>query len=136
MTTEPDDASPQVEAREHTAHLSHAWQRQHSLRKKSIKDELLKQYPDADAAERLVLGLVSHDVALAETLGRTEVQLAHRALALVDNVAIGMAIAKTLRQLSAVREATTQRVQDLLQAARVLRGQRKLADRPPLRRVA
>ena len=106
------------------------------MRKKSIKNELMKQYPDADAAERLVLRLVSHDVALAETLGRTEVELAHRALALVDNVAIGLALAKTLRQLSAVRGAATQRVQDLLQAARVLRGQRKLAEKPTLRSVA
>ena len=136
MTTQPKDGPPQVDAREHTARLSRVWQRQHALRKNSIKSELIEQYPDADAAERLVLGLVSHDVALAETLGRTEVQLAHRALVLVDNVAVGLAIARTLRQLSAVREAATHRVQDLLQAARVLRGQRNLSEKPTLRRVA
>jgi hypothetical protein len=136
MTTEPKDKSPNTDAREHVDRFSSEWREQHGARKKAIETELMKQYADADAAERLLLGLVSHDVALAETLGDSEVQLAHRALALVDNVNVGLALAKTLKQVSLVREAATRRVQDLLQTARILAGQRKLAEKPALRRVA
>jgi hypothetical protein len=136
MTPEPDNTPGNIDGREHVARLSSDWHKQHDERKKTIKAELMKQHPNADAAERLLLGLVSHDVALAETLGDTEVQLVHRSLALVDNLAVGLALAKTLKQVSLVREAATRRVQDLLQTARVLSGQRKLAEKPALRRVA
>jgi hypothetical protein len=122
-------------ARHIAAELSASWRKAHEARAGEIEAALMKQRPEAEEDERLLLGLAAHDTALAQKLGEAEVQLAERLLALVDNVNLGLAIAKTLRQVVAVRDGAARRTQDLLQTAAVLRGQRKLAEIVPLRRV-
>lgn len=132
-----DELEPaDTKARDHAvARLCAKWQRAHIKRTKQIEELLLKERPKAAADERLVLGLVAHDVALAEILGRTEVQIAERVLALVNDVKVAVALAKTLREVTACRTAASGRVEQLLQTAGVLRGQRQLAEVVPLRRA-
>lgn len=131
----PKDEAPANAARRHVEDLSASWRKAHEARAAEVEAELMKQHAQACADERLLLGLASHDLALAEKLGQTEIQLAERLLALVDNAPLGLALARTLRQIIAARDGATRRVQDLLQTAGTLRGQRKLAEVVPLRRV-
>lgn len=130
------DGTAAADARRYTEELSASWKKAHEARSAEIQSELMKQHADAGADERLLLGLASHDVALAETLGRAETQLAERLLLLIDNVKLGLALAKTLKQVVACRDGATGRAQDLLQTAGVIRGQQKLVATQPLRRVA
>jgi len=125
-----------VEAGDSVAKLTASWQRAHDARTKEIRAELTKQHPDSQATEVLLHSLVAHDIALTETLGRAENQLAQRLAVLPDRPAIALALARTLRQVVAAREGASRRVQALLETTGVLRGQRKLAEKPALRRVA
>lgn len=119
----------------HIARLSAHWQREHRKRTKKFERELRKDSPQASAAERLLLGIAAHDLALSDLLGRSEVELGQRTLALLDNAALSLTLARSLRQVVACREAATRRMQDVLQCVGVLRGQRKLEEMPRLRRV-
>jgi hypothetical protein len=123
-------------ARRHTANLSVAWQVAHDERVREIEAQLLNERVQASAGERLLLRLAAHDAALTDKLAKTELQLAERMLALIDNVQVGASLARTLRQVVACRAVATRRLQELLETAGVLRGQRKLAEVTPLRRVA
>ncbi len=125
-----------TDARRHAEELSAAWRKAHEKRSTEIEAELMKQHTKADADEHLLLRLVAHDAALAEKLGQAEAQLAERVLAMVDNAVVSQALARTLGQVVAARDGTCRRIQDLLQTAGILRGQRKLAPKMPLRRVA
>jgi hypothetical protein len=128
--------STDTESRSHADELSEQWREQHATRVAELSDELMKQHSTAERDEQLLLDLVAHDVALAQELGEVELQLAKRMLALIDDVAVGLKIAKTLKQVSACREGTTRRLQEVLQTVRVLEGQRRLARTHAFRRVA
>jgi len=118
------------------AQLSTEWQAQHKKRSARIERELRKQHPNAGADECMLVQLTAHDVALAEVLGETQTQLAHRIHAMIDNPKVALALAKSLREVTSCRNSATRRVEELLATAGVLRGQRKLAEVVPLRRVA
>ena len=120
----------------HIARLSAHWQREHRKRARKFERELRKDSPQASSAERLLLGIAAHDLALSDLLGRSEVELAQRTFALINDVALSLTLARSLRQVVACREAATRRVQDVLQCVGVLRGQRKLEEMPRFRRVA
>ena len=124
------------ETTKHIAALSARWQGEHAGRTRQIEKQLLKERGQTNADERLLVALAAHDCALAELLGRTELQLAKRLLALLDNVKLGVQLARTLKEVSMCRESATRRLQSLLQTANVLRGQRRLANVIPLRKVA
>lgn len=118
------------------AQLSTEWQAQHKKRSAQIEDELRKQHPSAGADECVLVQLTAHDLALAEVLAETQTQLAHRIHAMIDNPKVALALAKSLREVTSCRNSATRRVEELLATAGVLRGQRKLAEVVPLRRVA
>ena len=120
----------------HVNELSSDWTKKHRKRCSVIETDLVKERGNVSADEKLLLGLASHDIALSEILARTELQLAQRSLALVDNVTVGLMLARTLRQIGVCREGAARRARDLLQAAGVIRGQRKLAEVVPLRRAS
>ena len=126
----------EAETTKHIAALSAHWQTEHAGRTRQIEKQLLKERGQATADERLLVALAAHDCALAELLGQSELQLAKRLRALVDNVKVGVQLARTLKEVSTCRESATRRLQSLLQAAAVLRGQRRLANVVPLRKVA
>jgi hypothetical protein len=120
----------------HIAKLTAHWKKNHDGKVKEIEVELLHEYPKATADEKLLLHLTAHDVALAGILGETEAQVAQRLLALMDSVQSAVALAKILKQVVACREVVTRRVLELTQTANVLRGQRRMRETAPLRRVA
>lgn len=135
---QPDERNtkPGEPAEDHVAALSAMWKKAHDARVTEIESGLLKQRGDAGADEGLLLRLAAHDAALAERLGEAELQLTNRVVALIDNVSVGLSLSRVLKQVVAVRELTTRRMQGLLETAGVLRGQRKLAEITPLRRVS
>ena len=112
------------------------WQREHSRRARAYESQLLKESPQASADEKLLLHLASHDAALCETLGEAEVQLCKRVTTLVDNPKVVCALARALHEVTACRSAAAKRVQELLESAGVIRGQRRITQSPTLRRVA
>lgn len=138
--TKPFQAKHAGNGEEATKHdldgITAAWKKAHETRTATIEAGLLKQRSEAGPDERLLLQLAAHDAALCEKLGEAELQLANRVVALIDNAAVALALSRTLERVAAVRELTTRRMQGLLETAGVLRGQRKLAETAPLRRVS
>lgn len=134
--SQEQNAKASQPAEDAVAALSAMWKKTHDARVAEIEAGLLKQRGDASPDERLLLRLSAHDAALCEKLGQAEQQLGDRILALIDNAAVGLALARTLKQVTSVRELTTRRMQGLLETAGVVRGQRKLAEITPLRRVS
>lgn len=132
----PRKETPQQATKRAVDELSATWREAHEARTAEIEAELLKDRADTSADERLLLRAAARDAALGEKLGQTEQQLADRALALIDNVAVGLQLARTLRQVVACHDVATRRLQALLETVGVLRGQRRLAATAPLRRVA
>lgn len=148
MTSLPHDEDWNLEAEEqkharqeadtarYVSRLNDEWLKTHGKRVKAIEADLLKDSPRSTAVETMLLRLIAHDVALAELLGRSELLIAQRTLAFVDNVKNCLALAKALKQVATCREVTTRRMQELMQAFGVVRGQRRLRESVPLRRVA
>lgn len=122
--------------KDHVGSLSAVWKKEHDACTAEIEAGLLKQRSDAGPDERLLLQLTAHDAALCQKLGEAELQLAGRVVALIDNSPVALALSRTLERVAAVRELTTRRMKGLLETAGVLRGQRKLAEITPLRRVS
>ena len=138
---DPAKAAKQEQMREtenirYAARLGKRWQGAHSRRVAAVEGEFLKASPAVAFDEKLLINLISHDFALCEILGESEVQLARRIAMMVDNARVALALAKALRETSLCRGATERRLQELMQTRSVLHGQRKLAEIVPLRRVA
>jgi hypothetical protein len=140
---EQDVAAKQKQAEEREAeNIRYAikkgkeWQKEHSKRARAYESELLKQSPQASADEKMLLNLASNDAALCEALSEVEVQLCKRAAMLVDSAKIVCALARALHEVTLCRSAAAKRVQELLESAGVLRGQRRIAQSPTLRRVS
>lgn len=129
-------AARQESARHHTDHLSEKWREAHAKRTAALEKELLEEHCGADRAERLLLHLASHDASLSDRLGDTEIQLAERLAAMVDNASVALSLARALQRTIACRESCARRLRDLLQSAAVLRAQRKLTGKTPLKAVA
>jgi len=130
------DEEREAVTRRHVEALSAAWKEAHEARTAEVEAGLLKDRAEAGTDETLLLHLAAHDAALCEKLGQAEQQLGDRLLAMVDNAGVALALARALKQVAVSRDVTTRRLQGLLEAAGVLRGQRKLATIVPLRRVA
>ncbi len=131
-----EELRTETEGIRYVAALSAQWQKTHEKRAKVIRAELEKEHSQTTADERLIMDLVSNDAAICELLGQVELQLARRLLTLIDNVTLGLKLTKSLQTVGACREGAGRRVHTLLQAAAVLRGQRRVAQVVPIRRVA
>ena len=148
MKNSPPDEfwDPEAEARRqreqeaetirYVARLNKEWQTDHAKRAAEFETELTKESPRATFEDKLLVKLISHDFALSEVLGEAEIQLARRVAMMVDNAKVVLALARALRETSACRGATERRIEGLMQTRSVLRGQHKLAEIAPLRRVA
>jgi hypothetical protein len=123
-------------AKRHTEMLSAKWRDDHAARTAALEKELLEERPGATRDERLLVHLVAHDAVLSDRLADTEVQISERLGVLIDNPAVTLALARGLQRTIACRESCARRLRDLLQAAAVLRAQRKMATVTPLKRVA
>jgi hypothetical protein len=126
----------EASASEHAKQLSEQWRAKHAKRVAGLEAELLQDRPGATRDERLLVHVAAHDAALCDRLAEAELQISERLIALVDNAAVSLALAKGLQRTIACREASARRLRDLLQAAAVLRGQHKLATVTPIKRVA
>lgn len=129
-------AARKASARRHTDALSTKWRDEHAARTAALEKELMQERPGAKRDEQLLLHLSAHDAVLCDRLAEAELQLSERLVALVDNAAVSLTLAKALQRTIACREACARRLRDLLQASAVLRGQHKLASVTPIRRVA
>lgn len=137
----PEEAAMKQQAQEtetmrFVAKLSDGWQKEHEVEAKKIEEQLLHQYHQTSADETLLLRIAAHDVALTTTLGECELQISRRLRVMVDNAAVGLSLARTLRQVVVCRSAAVERVQQLFQTVGVLRGQRRISETPKLRRVS
>lgn len=125
-------------ADEALAALSKRWRREHERAARRQQKALLADAPAASAAERTVIGAAAKDLALAETLWRSQVELASRVNALIDSPKAVLLLARALREVTACRSAATTRAEQLLLAVGTLAAQRQLSNpdkRPALRRV-
>jgi hypothetical protein len=129
-------AARKASAESHTDLLSVKWREDHAARTAALEKELLEERPGATRAERLLVHLAAHDGALSERIADAELQLCERLTALVDNPGVGLSLARALQRTIACREACARRLRDLLQAAAVLRAQRKLTEKTHLKAVA
>ncbi len=120
----------------YVSHLNDEMLKKHGRRTKSIEAELLEASPRASTEEKMLLRLLAHDTAIAELLGKSELLITERVLLFVDDVKNCVALARALKQVTMCREVTTRRIQVLSQTVGVMRGQRRLCDSVPLRRVA
>jgi hypothetical protein len=118
------------------ARLSDDWQKEHEVKTKKVEEQLLQQYRQASADETVLLHIAAHDAVLSSLLAESETQVAKRLRVMIDNAAVGLALARTLRQVVACRTAATDRIQQVLQTVGVLRGQRRVRESATLRRVA
>jgi hypothetical protein len=130
------EAARKAAGRRHAEHLSATWREEHAKRTAALEKELLEEHCGAGRAERLLLHLASHDASLSDRLADTEVQLAERLAAMVDNASVALSLARALQRTIACRESCARRLRDLLQSAAVLRVQRKLTAKTPLKAVA
>jgi hypothetical protein len=126
----------EAELDEHIANLSRYWQQQHDEQVRTIEADLLKSRTEASGPERLLVGLASHDAALASLLGKAETQLAYRIHATVGDMRVAIVLARVLKEVTKCRESAERRLCEVLQASAILRGQQKLVERSHLRRVA
>lgn len=141
---DPDDEAAAAAAEERAtdqaiAALSRRWQKEHDRHARKRERALVKDAVGARADERIVLSAAAKDFTLADSLWRSQVQLASRIEAFVDKPKLALELARALREVTACRGATTARAEQLVLAASTMRAQRKLANpetKPPLRRVA
>jgi len=125
-----------MESIRHVAQLNERWLKDHRERAQAIEAKLIEESHTAGASDRLLVGLVAHDYVLCEALGAAEVMLAMRISTMVDNCRVVTTLAKALRETTVCRSSTERRIQQLMQTRVILRGQRRLAEIVPLRRVA
>lgn len=112
------------------------WARRHDDRVAQLQRELWADSGDVGRDHQLLVHLAAHEAALAERLAHVQVQLLERASLVVDNAALALKVAKTLREMTAVSGAIGRRVESLLGTASVIRAQRALTAKRPSLRVA
>jgi hypothetical protein len=110
------------------------WQQSHDDRTREIETAL--EVGGSTPDERFLSAVAAHELALAESLAKAQVGLAGRVCALLDNTKVATQLARALAEVTACRNASTRRAEEVLQAAGTLRAQRRLANLPPIRRVA
>ena len=137
---ETDHGDPKGAQTDSINGLNKHWQAKHRERDRAVKKRLLADYTAPSAADRVLLGLASHDTAIAELIGDAQVLLASRVVAFVDSPKLALALARALGEATSCRNAATQRVEALLQTVTTTRAQRDLAspkhNPSHLRRVA
>ena len=134
------DACKRAAAEAHVGALNNQWRTEHRKRTRVIERQLLKDYPQASAADKVLLALAGHDTAIAELLGDAQLLLAKRVVVSVDRPSTALALARALSETTSARSAAAERLAGLLQTVATARVQRDLASSKPnpshLRRVA
>lgn len=116
------------------AEKSKEWSVAHDARVAEFERELSSDANDVGRDHQLLVHLAAHEAALAERLAHVQVQLLERVNLVIDNAALVLKVAKTLREMTVVSGAVGRRVESLLSTASVIRAQRALtAKRPNLR---
>lgn len=108
--------------------LSQRWGEKHAARVAELGRELGLGTSDIGADGRLVNQLAATSAAVAEMLGRAQLQLAERLERFVDDPKALLIVAKSLREVTTTQTSTLRSVQELLSAAATLRAQRRLVD--------
>ncbi len=127
----PTDARRAAEAEERARQAlrerSDSWETAHQQRIVQLTAELLRDSPHAADDEKLLVRLAAAEVALFERLEVLELQLAERAVLMVDQPTHVLRLTAALKDAVAVSGALGRRVESLLGTASVLRAQRELA---------
>lgn len=107
--------------------LSARWGKEHAQRVDVLTKELLSVSTDAPADETMLLRTAATTSAVSEILGRAQLQLATRVEQLLDQPKLLVAVARSLKEVTAVQAASTRSFQELLEAAATMRAQRSIA---------
>jgi len=126
----------ELECIRHVAQLNERWLEDHRGRAQALEAKLIEEAPNGGASDKLLVSLMAHDYVLSEALGHAEALLAVRISTMVDNCRVVTALAKALRETTICRSSTERRIQQVMQTRVILRGQRRIAEIVPLRRVA
>jgi hypothetical protein len=97
-----------------------------SDRARGHSEALLGMAPNAAADERVLTDLVVDELPLAFELRRLELELAARIGLALDNPGLLTALARAMRELTALSGSVTRRIQGSLGVAANLRAQRRL----------
>lgn len=114
---------------------SDSWDAAHEKRVGQLTAELLRDSPDAGADEKLLVRLAAAEAALFERLEVLQVQLAERAVLLIDAPSHVLLITKALKDAVAVSSAVGRRIESVLGTTSVLRAQRELTGARPSSRA-
>lgn len=127
-------AETETRGRQTLHNRSDSWDAAHRQRVRQLTAELLRDSPNAGADEKLLARMAAAEAALFERLEVLQVQLAERAVLMVDQPSLALKLAKTLREMTTVSSSVGRRVESLLSTASVICAQRALtAKRPGLR---
>lgn len=122
---DPDQAK---KARAELRRTGDRWGVEHAARVAALTEDLVDGIQDATPPEQTLLKLAAGTTAVAESLQRSQLQLAERLERLVDAPQLLVAVAKGMAETTRIHGATTRNASELLQAAGTLRAQRRLVD--------
>lgn len=110
--------------RESFRKITEKWGEGHAARVSALTDELINDSASSGSKEHLIQRLAANSAAVAEIVGRAQLQLAERMERFVDNSKLFLALARSLKEATAVQSSTMRSVQELLSAAATIRSQR------------